>query len=85
MHDRTPDCNTASSAWMHLITERSFELTSYSWVFVQPGTGRRPVDWCRDIMFVLHHVRIAHTDITKCLIRLSLTTLNILRQFHQQF
>ena len=22
-------------------------LTCYAWVFVQPGTGRRPVDWCR--------------------------------------
>ena len=23
-------------------------LTGYPWVFVQPGTGRRVVDWCRN-------------------------------------
>ena len=23
------------------------------WVFVQPGPGRRPVDWCRNVMPVL--------------------------------
>ena len=23
-------------------------LTCYPWVFVQPGTGRCPVDWCRN-------------------------------------
>ena len=22
--------------------------TCYPWVFVKPGTGRRPVDWCRN-------------------------------------
>ena len=26
----------------------TYFLTCYSWVFVQPGTGRRPVDWCRN-------------------------------------
>ena len=25
-----------------------FSLTCYRWLFVQPGTGRRPVDWCRN-------------------------------------
>ena len=24
----------------------AYFLTCYTWVFVQPGTGRRPVDWC---------------------------------------
>ena len=24
----------------------AYVLTSYSWICVQPGTGRRPVDWC---------------------------------------
>ena len=23
-------------------------LACYSWVFVEPGVGRRPVDWCRN-------------------------------------
>ena len=23
-------------------------LTCYQWVFLQPGTGRCPVDWCRN-------------------------------------
>ena len=46
---------------MHdFISERSFDsratcvidvlglfLTCYPWVFVQPATGMRPVDWCR--------------------------------------
>ena len=25
--------------------------TCYPWVYVQPGTGKRPVDCCRNIMF----------------------------------
>ena len=29
-------------------------LTCHQWVFVQPGTGRRPVDWCRNEMSVLY-------------------------------
>ena len=29
-------------------------LTCYQMVFVQLGTGRRPVDWCRDLMSVLY-------------------------------
>ena len=28
-------------------------LTSYQWVFVQPGADRRVVDWCRNYMSVL--------------------------------
>ena len=44
-----------------LTTERSFDsqatcvigvldlfFTNYQWVFEQPDTGRRPVDWCRN-------------------------------------
>ena len=30
-----------------------FFLTRHPWVFVQPGTGRRPVAWCRYFMSVL--------------------------------
>ena len=53
-----------------LITKRIFDsqdtwaidvfgllLTRYPLVFVQPGTARRSVDWCRNWMSVLH---IAH-------------------------
>ena len=29
-------------------------LMCYQWVFVQPSTGRRPVDWCRNKMCVLY-------------------------------
>ena len=29
-------------------------LTCHPWVFVQPGTSTRPVDWCRNLMFVLY-------------------------------
>ena len=50
-----------------LATERSFDkqttwvidvlglllLTCYPWVFVEPGTGRRPVDWCRNQLSIL--------------------------------
>ena len=25
-----------------------FLLTCHPWVIVQPGTGRRPINWCRD-------------------------------------
>ena len=31
-------------------------LTRYPRVFVQPGYGRRPVDWCRNVM---HEMRYA--------------------------
>ena len=30
------------------------------WVFVQPLTGRRPIDWCRNLMSVLYyHYRVS--------------------------
>ena len=25
-----------------------FFMTCHPWVFIQPGTGRRPVEYCRD-------------------------------------
>ena len=31
----------------------AYFLTCYPWVFVQPGTGRRPVNWRRNYMSVL--------------------------------
>ena len=27
----------------------AYFLTCYPWVFVQPGIGRCPVDWCREL------------------------------------
>ena len=31
----------------------AYFLTCYPFMFVQPGTGRRPDDWCRNYMHVL--------------------------------
>ena len=69
IHDRTPDCHPVLWAWMTsqvnvtLIRKLSgslmsldYLMTCYSWGFVQPGTGRRPVDWCRNYVAV----RTAH-------------------------
>ena len=60
IHDRTPKCRRVSSAWMTSklnvalvhrlrgpLTCLAF-LTCYPWVFLRPGTGSRPVDWCRN-------------------------------------
>ena len=32
----------------------AYFLTCYSWVFQKTGIGRRPVDWCRNLMSVLY-------------------------------
>ena len=37
-----------------------FFLTCYPWVSVQPGTGRRPVDWCRNQISVLYLLLSVH-------------------------
>ena len=62
IHDRMPDylLFLGHSCMDELTNERTFDsqatwvidvlilLTCYLWVFVQPSTGRRPVDWCRN-------------------------------------
>ena len=68
MHDLTPDCHPfpGHGCVDDLITVRSFDLqatwvidvlgfflTCYPWLFAQPGTGRRPVERCRNYMSVL--------------------------------
>ena len=57
-HTRLPPCFPVIDAttgsrphqWMYL----TYFLTRYPWVFVQPGTGRRPVDCSRNKMPVLY-------------------------------
>ena len=34
----------------------------YTYMFVQPGTGRRPVDWCRNYVSVLYQSSIKSAD-----------------------
>ena len=68
-HARLPPNFTRHRCIDDLTTERYFEsqatwvinvlglfLTYCTWVLVQPGTGRRPVDWCRNLMSVLNVV-----------------------------
>ena len=33
-------------------------LAYHAWMYVQPGTGRRPVDLCRNYMSVLYEVSV---------------------------
>ena len=57
LHDRTPDCHQTFQGMDDLTNERSFDSqangsliciayfwTCHPWMFVQPGTGRNPVD-----------------------------------------
>ena len=72
IHDRKPKCHPVSCAWIHgwtHINARSLDSLYYVchwrawlifWVFVQPGTSRRPVYWCRNFMSVLY-VRCTRT------------------------
>ena len=47
----TTECSFDSQAtWV--IAVLGLFLTCYVWVFEQPSTGRRPVDWCRNYMSV---------------------------------
>ena len=48
----TDDSFDSQAAWVNDV--RGLFLTWYTWEFVQPGTGRRPVDWCRNQIFVLY-------------------------------
>ena len=65
IHDRSPDCHPVSSAWMTsqlnvalirkpLIGLAYFFGACHPSMFVQPGNGRRPVDWCRNWMSELY-------------------------------
>ena len=45
MDDFTTECSFDSQAMCAIDVLGSF-LTCYPWVFVQPGTGRCPVDCC---------------------------------------
>ena len=47
MDDLTNECSFDPQAtWV--IDVLGLFLTCYLWVFEQPGTDRRPVDWCRN-------------------------------------
>ena len=63
IHDRAPDLNLVSWAWMisqlnvalirnlHVrgsLICRTFVVTCYAWVFVQPDPSRHPDDWWRN-------------------------------------
>ena len=66
IHDRTPRLPLSflgNGCMDNLTTDRSFYLqatwiidvlsfflTCYPWVFVHPGIGKRPVDWCKNYM-----------------------------------
>ena len=66
LHDRTPDWHPSSWTWItsklnvdviesyvEALMCLGYFLTCYPWGLVQPGTARRPVDWCRNKMSVL--------------------------------
>ena len=72
IHDHTPDCHPGSCTWMTsklnvaLIRKLlvlgslmclAYFLTCDLWLFVQPGTDRRPVDWCRNQMSALYQMK----------------------------
>ena len=62
LHNRTPDSHPVSWArmhgwphnWMWVFNVLGLFFWNFLWVFVQPGTGRCPVDWCRNWMSVLY-------------------------------
>ena len=69
VHDSMPDCHPVScmDAWMNSKLKAAFVrkehvsltclacfLKCYPWMFLQSGTGRRPVDCCRNKMHVLY-------------------------------
>ena len=64
IHDRTTDCQPSFMGMDARMTSQlnvtlilklrgpficlAYYLTCYPWMFVLPGTGRFPVDWCRN-------------------------------------
>ena len=49
----TSQLSVAFATWW-VIDVLAYFITCYLWVFVQPGTGRRPVDWCMNQMAALY-------------------------------
>ena len=44
----------------------AYFLTFYPLVFIQPGTGRLLVDWCRNLMSVLYCIRMSRDAALVC-------------------
>ena len=60
MRKQVPDHTTERQLRGSLTCLAYFLLTCYPWICVQPGTGRRPVEWCRNRMSILY-VKLGET------------------------